>query len=37
MNILLDIFFIYILNAISKALCTLPLPASQPTHSRFLE
>jgi hypothetical protein len=32
----LDIFFIYISNAIPKAPYTLPHPAPQPTHSYFL-
>jgi hypothetical protein len=34
--ILLDIFFIYISNAILKVLYTLPHPAPLPTHSHFL-
>jgi hypothetical protein len=34
--LLLDIFFIYISNAIPKAPYTLPRPAPQPTHSHFL-
>jgi hypothetical protein len=33
---LLDIFFIYISNAIPKVPYTIPCPASQPTHSHFL-
>jgi hypothetical protein len=32
----LDIFFIYISNAIQKVPYTLPCPASLPTHSHFL-
>jgi hypothetical protein len=35
-NFLLDIYFIYISNAILKVPYTLPHPASQPTHSCFL-
>jgi hypothetical protein len=33
---LLDIVFIYISNAIMKVPYTLPCPAPQPTHARFL-
>jgi hypothetical protein len=33
---LLDIFFIYISNAIPKVPFNLPLPCSLPTHSHFL-
>jgi hypothetical protein len=33
---LLDIFFIYISNAIPKAPYTSPCPAPQPIHSHFL-
>jgi hypothetical protein len=33
---LLDIFFIYISNAIPKVPYTFPCPAPQPTHSHFL-
>jgi hypothetical protein len=33
---LLDIFFIYISNAIPKVPYTLPCPAPLPTHSHFL-
>jgi hypothetical protein len=33
---LLDIFFIYISNAIPKVPYTLPCPAPQPSHSCFL-
>jgi hypothetical protein len=35
-HFLLDIFFIYISNAILKVPYTLPRPAPQPTHSSFL-
>jgi hypothetical protein len=35
-NFLLDIFFIYISNAILKVPYTLPLLAPLPTHSHFL-
>jgi hypothetical protein len=35
-HFLLDIFFIYISNAIPKAPYTLPRSAPQPTHSCFL-
>jgi hypothetical protein len=35
-NFLLDIFFIYISNAVSKVPYTLPHPAPLPTHSHFL-
>jgi hypothetical protein len=34
-NFLLDIFFIYISNAILKVPYTLPRPAPLPTHSHF--
>jgi hypothetical protein len=34
--LLLDIFFIYISNAIPKVSYILPLPVPQPTHSSFL-
>jgi hypothetical protein len=36
LKILLDIFFIYISNAILKVPYTLPHPAPLPTHSHFL-
>jgi hypothetical protein len=35
-SFLLDIFFIYISNAIPKVPYTLPCPAPLPTHSHFL-
>jgi hypothetical protein len=35
-HFLLDIFFIYISNAILKVPYTSPRPAPQPTHSYFL-
>jgi hypothetical protein len=35
-SFLLDIFFIYISNAIPKAPYTPPCPAPQPTHFHFL-
>jgi hypothetical protein len=35
-NFLLDIFFIYISNAVLKVSYTLPSPAPLPTHSHFL-
>jgi hypothetical protein len=35
-NFLLDIFFIYISNAIPKVPYILPHPAPLPTHSNFL-
>jgi hypothetical protein len=35
-NFLLDIFFIYISNAILKVPYTLPHPDPLPTHSHFL-
>jgi hypothetical protein len=35
-NILLDIFFIYISNAIPKVPYTSPCPVPQSTHSHFL-
>jgi hypothetical protein len=34
--LLLDIFFIYISNAVPKVSYTLPFPAPQPTYSHFL-
>ena len=36
LNFLLDIFFIYISNAIPKVLYTLPHTAPLPIHSHFL-
>jgi hypothetical protein len=35
-SFLLDIFFIYISNAIPKVPCTLPCPVPLPTHPYFL-